>query len=405
MFWFRTIRAGERAAIWDKQGQVKFVDGPRRLFLTSQRVQMLPRFAAAPEEYLIVQFKDGRRQHVRGPTALWLDPVAHEQVSVEQAININANEVLVVYVQQDGQVQRKLIRGPALHVAADNEWSHEFRWHGADPKDPRRKIPRALQFTKLRTIPDQMYFDVEDVRTADDALLVVKLMMFFELNDLEQMLDQTHDLVADFINAVSADVIEFVSKLSFEQFKNQAEKLNDLATYRQLVQRGERVGYQISKVVYRGYFASQKLQAMHDGAIETRTKLQLEAETEEQAQQLADLKLTREADRAQQRQQMEQSDVEHKNRMAQLMHQEGLREKQAEREQELAWQQQRNTLELKQKQAMNQEEEEFLKALRGLEVDVTKYLVAQNQTAEKLIRIDTIRQPNLHVHEGTEAVR
>ncbi|MDP3723945.1 MAG: hypothetical protein Q8R91_10725 [Candidatus Omnitrophota bacterium] len=405
MIGFTTIRTGERAALWDRQGRVRIIDGPKRLFLTGQKVQPLLRFTAEPNEYLIVKFKDGRRQHLPGPTALWLDPVAHEEVTVEQAININANGVIVVYVQEGGQVRRKIVRGPALHVPADNEWSHEFRWHGADPKDPRRKVPRALQFTKLRTIPDQMYFDVEDVRTADDALLVVKLMIFFELKDLERMLDQTHDLVADFINALSADVIEFVSKQTFEAFKDQAEKLNDLATYRQLVQRGERVGYQVTKVVYRGYFASQKLQAMHDNAIETRTELQLEAETEEQAQELADLKLKREAERAKERQQMEEAEVQHKNRMAALMHEEGMREKQTERKQELAWQQQRNEMDLQQKQATNQEEEEFLKALRGLEVDLTKYLVAQNQAAEKLIRIDTVRQPNLHIHEGAEAVR
>lgn len=405
MIGFKTIRTGERAAVWDKRGRVTLVDGPRRLFLTTQRVQMLPRFAAQPNEYLIVKFKDGRRQNLPGPTSLWLDPVEHEEVAVEQAININANGVIVVYVQDGGQVQRKIVRGPALHVPAENEWLHEFRWHGADPKDPKRKIPRALQFTKLRTIPDQMYFDVEDVRTADDALLVVKLMLFFELKDLERMLDQTHDLVADFINALSADVIEFVSKRSFEDFKNQAEKLNDLSTYKQLLQRGERVGYQITKVVYRGYFASSKLQAMHDGAIETRTKLQLEAETEEQAQELADLKLTREAERAKERRVMEEADLRHKNALARLEHEEQIRQERLEGETELEQIRQRNAVELERKQALDREEEAFLKALRALEVDVTRYLVAQHQAADKLIRIDTATPPQLHVHEGAEAVR
>ena len=83
-------------------------------------------------------------------------------------------------------------------------------WRG--PKNPNRKLPRALQFKKLRIIPDQMYFDVSDVRTADDALLEVKLMVFFELIDIERMLDQTHDPIADFINALSADVIDFAAE-------------------------------------------------------------------------------------------------------------------------------------------------------------------------------------------------
>jgi len=44
-------------------------------------------------------------------------------------------------------------------------------------------------------------------------------------------------------------------------------KLNEIETYAQLVQRAQRIGYTISKVVYRGYKASDKLQQMHDNAI------------------------------------------------------------------------------------------------------------------------------------------
>ena len=67
-----------------------------------------------------------------------------------------------------------------MFVPAANEWLHQFSWHGTDPAGGKHKIPHALQFFKLRVIPDQTYFDVQDVRTADDALLVVKLMIFFE---------------------------------------------------------------------------------------------------------------------------------------------------------------------------------------------------------------------------------
>ena len=36
------------------------------------------------------------------------------------------------------------------------------------------------------------------------------------------------------------------------------------------------IGYEVSKVVFRGYYASEQLQCMHDGAIEARVKLKLE---------------------------------------------------------------------------------------------------------------------------------
>src|SRR5262245_28134596 len=239
MICYQTIIEGQRVAVWDeKTGRRTLVSGPARVWLWGRRIEQLKCFTAGHSQYLSVRFKDGRIEHKRGPAVVWMDPVEHAAVEVAEALTLDANEALVVYRQgENGKVDRRIVRGPEMFVPGAQEWLHQFRWHGADPKDPRRKIPRGLLFNKLRVIPDQMYFDVEGVRTADDALLTVKLMIFFELIDIGLMLDQTHDVVADFINAVSADVIDFASGRSFEQFKEQTEKLNARETYPQLAQR------------------------------------------------------------------------------------------------------------------------------------------------------------------------
>ena len=36
-------------------------------------------------------------------------------------------------------------------------------WHGTDETNKTRKIPGALKFIKLRVIPDQFYYNIEDV--------------------------------------------------------------------------------------------------------------------------------------------------------------------------------------------------------------------------------------------------
>ena len=61
-------------------------------------------------------------------------------------------------------------------------------------------------------------------------------------------------------SAVCADVIAFVSKLTFEGFLSSTAKLSQIETFPQLTTRVERVGYQMNKVVYRGYHSSEKLQ-------------------------------------------------------------------------------------------------------------------------------------------------
>ena len=50
------------------------------------------------------------------------------------------------------------------------------------------QAPGALRFNVLRIIADQFYYNVHDVRTKDDTLLNVKLMIFFELKVIFDMI-------------------------------------------------------------------------------------------------------------------------------------------------------------------------------------------------------------------------
>lgn len=411
MIGLRTVPQGERVMVLHTNGRVNYVDGPTRLAVFSAKVQPLRRVSAEPHQFLVIRRKDGTTEHIPGPVAVWFDPIIHLEIKVELATKIDANEALVVYRKTDLSVDRRIERGPALFVPTPQEWVHQFSWHGTDPKHGYRKVPHALNFTKLLVIPDQMYFDVESVRTADDALLVVKLMVFFELIDIERMLDQTHDPIADFINALSADVIDFVGGHDFETFKTRTDGLNQIETYGQLTQRADKIGYRITKVVYRGYYASDKLQAMHDNAIECRTRLHLEADTERQAQELADLKLTREVERAATRQQMEEAETQHQNRLKQLEQYAKRSERDADQKQLLeatrseeelaaAIKSRQNELALEYERALHEEQTGFFTRMRELQVDLTRYLVAQYQNPDKVIRIDGVPTPQLHLHEN-----
>lgn len=68
---------------------------------------------------------------------------------------------------------------------------HEFVWHGSDPSNPGRFVPRTAKFTKLHHLPTQFQCNVKDVRTNDDTLVTVKLMIFYQLEDIENMVS-TH---------------------------------------------------------------------------------------------------------------------------------------------------------------------------------------------------------------------
>jgi len=271
-----------------------------------------------------------------------------------------------------------------LHVPAADEWVHEFCWHGKDPREPdnkAKKVPGSLRFTKLRVIPDHFYYNVTEVRTSDDTLLTCKLMIFYELTDLDRMLNQTHDPIGDFINSVCADAVAFVSQLPYELFLEKTSLMSALETYPQLVTRSKKIGYDISKVVFRGYHATEKLQAMHDDAIQTRTHLRLQSETEEQAQALADLKLLKEIQRTSKRHEMEKQEQEHKTLLDRRQHEEKM-------------------IEMKQE---NDEQLRFLTQMKGVGVDVTQYMVAKFEKPDKVIQIQgTDKNPPKLVFHNNE---
>jgi hypothetical protein len=369
---FYTIEEGQHVLAVRADGTMEELVGPRRVYRGGRRFRPMVHHVAYPGEFLIVRFRDGQQEHLPGPAHVWFDPRVHLSITKEEALQIAAREAVVVYSREkDDEVKRRVVSGPAVFVTEPGEWLHTFSWHGSEGN---RKVPNALVFQKLWLLPDQMYHDVTDVRTSDDAVLTIRLMIFFELIDIETMLAASHDPIGDFVNAATSDVVDFLGRHDFESFKQNTERLNDLATYRQLVGRAEQCGYRINKVVYRGYGAPESLQEMHNQAIESRTRLALERATYQQAQELEDFKLEREVlravrQRSERAAELEQEiDLTRKRREAELTAEEARHELGRRQVQGDA------SLRLKLDHDKNNEQRAHLEALRALGVDLTALL-------------------------------
>lgn len=394
---YTTIEEGQRALLVKKDGTMEVLVGPRRVFTWSARILPMTHYVAHPGEFLILRFRDGKQEHLRGPAHVWFDPREHLSVEKEDLLQIASKEAVVVYSQaKPGEVSRRIEYGPAGFVPAPGEWLHTFSWHGsAGGEGGFKTIPNGLVFQKLWLMPDQMYHDVPDVRTADDAVLTIRLMIFFELVDIERMLATSHDPIGDFVNAATSDLVEFVGKHDFESFKKNTDKLNDLGSYRQLTVRAEQCGYRIGKVVYRGYGAPEALQEMHNQAIESRTRLQLERATEQQAQELEDFRLERQLERT--KKQRDDDD-------ARLSQELGLSKKREEaalegelhrrtfqREQERLDAEERT----RQRRIAAETHQKELDSLRGLGVDLTRYLTQGR--ADQVLEIRGDHAAHLHL--------
>lgn len=404
---FYTIAEGKRVVAYRPNGEMDILAGPARVWKGRTRFQPMNHFVAHPGQYLSIRFSDGREETVVGPAELWQDPRIHESVNVQECLELAAKEAVVVYGPAENPEQgvtgtsRRIVCGPGQFAPHPGEWLHRFSWHASHGGSRgEEKRPNALQFHKLWLMPDQMYHDVRDVRTADDAVLTIRLMIFFELGDIQRMLDTTHDPIGDFINAATSDVVEFTGKRSFDQFKQQTEQLNELSTYHQLLHRAEQCGYQINNVVYRGYGAPDSLQAMHDEAIQMRTRLQLEKATEQQAQELEDYKLSCQMERTDRRRTEQMTEVEHDLEMKRRQAEAELRQQEQQGEFLRAQRRAEEELGIQVQQQRDQQKQAHLEALQAMNVNLTEYLTQARADQIIEVRGSGDVTPQLHLDNG-----
>jgi hypothetical protein len=397
--WFYIVEEGESVLVRNPNGTMDVLVGPRRVWRGRRKFQRMVHHVAHPGDYLIVRYRDGRQEHLAGPADVWFDPRTHQAITREEMLQVAAKEAVVVYSQKDGtsSVQRRIEYGPTLFMPRPGEWLHTFVWHASEGgSEGARKVPKGLVFQKLWLMPDQMYHDVTDVRTMDDAVLTIRLMIFFELLDIATMLETSHDPIGDFVNAATSDVVDFTGRHDFESFKQNTDKLNELETYRQLAVRASQCGYRINKVVYRGYGAPERLQQMHDQAIEARTRLQLERATEQQAQDLESFKLESQMLRAGKRRHEQTAEVAHQLELDQKKQEAELRTREAQSNFWLEQQRLESESALEHRKRQDAHEREHLAELRRLDVDLTAYLTQSR--ADQVIELRGPQTGPTHLH-------
>eukprot|EP00657_Telonema_sp_P-1_P007573 TRINITY_DN2757_c0_g1_i2.p1 TRINITY_DN2757_c0_g1~~TRINITY_DN2757_c0_g1_i2.p1 ORF type:complete len:249 (-),score=87.97 TRINITY_DN2757_c0_g1_i2:76-822(-) len=194
-------------------------------------------------------------------------------------IRMASNEAVCV-VRQDGV--REVVRGrdqPKFFLDP-REKLHKFVLTGGGDADGLGKQPGALGFETLRLQPSQAYFAFP-VRTSDNTVLVLKLMIFMEIQDPEQFV-RSDDPFAVMFNFVMAETTELTGLLSFDDFKHlPGERVQSHFTPRDqhapldfLIQQ---YGLVVSKVVLRGWAAEDKqVQRILDQAAAAQTQRDVE---------------------------------------------------------------------------------------------------------------------------------
>jgi hypothetical protein len=101
---------------------------------------------------------------------------------------VDEAELIVVYKRDsNSNVVRRVVHGPCVFMPDATEWLHVFQWTGEDDAEVGHMVPDKAKFVMLKTKPDFFHYYVKEVRTIDDTLITIKLMIIYELKDVFTM--------------------------------------------------------------------------------------------------------------------------------------------------------------------------------------------------------------------------
>lgn len=423
----RTIKDGEAAAIWDVNGQHREVVGPQLVRLWCSTIRFLDRKVAGPNEYLCVTHKNGQIEHICGPHAMFCNPVRHQSITVLPAIVLKSpKDCIVVYqkkkiedvtdcivingsmsknkrvdqlnieskctdetetaittgrsnASKKDDVQRRIVKGPAIFVPKVEEWTHKFCWSPLISSSERKKKTRKPgEFEVLATGPRCIESSIK-FRTADSVLLIAHLSIRFSVQDVTAVLEGSDDPIAAMLSTISADLAEFGTRMRSDDMLDPESRnkitvqLGTKEQYKKLLNGASLMGFEVIELCLHGLDCSSELQAQYDQSMLRKSQLAADRAAAEQKQHFVDMELANQKRRMESEQSLASAKLAH----------------------ELKLQSEKSRQQLESNQKANEQVLQFLKELKGHDVDLTKFLTS---FAGKKAMVNHLNKANVLKH-------
>jgi len=213
---FNVIPAGEKALVTSSGGVRTVVTGPKRVWRGSN-VQMFRREVIPQNSRGTLVDENGKFSSVQGPSVVHIHPDGHFIPDLMR--NLASHEAMVV-IDRNGKYRIETgDKTPTVWVTME-EQIHEFKWTGSRG-DTEVKTPGALRINCLRMQDTQTYVEYQ-VRTKDNIVAAINLMISFKFVDIEKLL-ANDDPMGAMYNRILADITKHVATLSFDDFKEDTE--------------------------------------------------------------------------------------------------------------------------------------------------------------------------------------
>lgn len=296
--WFgkRKIKAGEAAAIWDMNGAHRVVVGPRLKRLFFSDIRFLNKFVATKGQYLRVEHTNGKREHIRGPCTMFLDPLQHQAVHVKDAFFLSGPfEHLVVHspiavaqvasgkgdAVESGAagatspaLTRQIVTGPIEYYPGVDEQVHRFQWSGV---------------SDFRVLQTRQKWDCSGkLAMADNLDATLHLTVCWNVPDVLAMLDCTSDPLSNMNAALAQDLSRFGATLNPADLGAISQLVSDgKLPLNALRERARAVGAEVVSVTFRSLEPGAVLAHRFEKQRELEAKLAAETAAARQANELA----------------------------------------------------------------------------------------------------------------------
>lgn len=419
----RTIKDGEAAAIWNRNGVHEQIIGPKRVFLFSSTIRFLDRYRAESHEYLRVAYLDGRVEHIHGPASIYMNVAYHSSISVHSGIQLKTcKECILVQsnpvVKDDstysmegyttiegshdssmdeigelknadvkeisnttkGQMNdgdMRIIYGPFLYIPKPTEQIHSFLWPTLDKK----------QFHILST-SDQSWKNIKlSISTSDGYSFTVSLIIDYSIISISKIVSCL-DPIAAMYNALQADSQRLGETFSGDMLRSAKHQkgiidtLTTLQTFPNLCVTTERSGIDVKSIYITELTLCDTLSRQLDQEQQLSANVRSELAEKSQRRQIHELEIQDERKRIEEESKLKSMASSINDQLEQELHAQKVAafDRNAElRKQEM--EAEVSLLKVKDDQMLN-----VLERMKDLNIDLTKVMIAYPTLVKTLIR-------------------
>eukprot|EP00945_MAST-04E_sp_MAST-4E-sp1_P008241 g8241.t1 len=348
----RTVKEGECAMVWDVWGRCRVHQGPKLVRLLFSDVRFCSQYKANEKQYLVISYRNGKTEHVRGPVSLFENFLEHEKIKVKDAINVKNDECIIVYTAGKNRVRADVVAEENADlrkkpIPGNKQYEKEVGSFSSGRNvvfGPTIFFPAVNQFIepdcKARAPLSMRYSEFTHSCSTKDNFnvsVIVSVRWKTKKEEVETFLDASLNPNADLSKALKLDLERFTSQRPHNTVWQERTKIcESIKSFRNLLDEADSMGVKIISVQMEKFSPSHNVVAKENNQskkLEKEREMKRDAEAQnflneqgrlrkkmqaEESERIEDMKLNMRIARAKKKAESEMNELKHRQALLDL---------------------------------------------------------------------------------------